>query len=138
MPNPARRSLRALAAAGVALAAMPAPAALAIPPGGAAPSHNGAAVELAASAVAPGGALGATGRRFPAGKSATVKLDDETILAVFPIDARGHFGGRVAIPKAITRLVKPGRHWLRFLAPASSKNHQSNTSIKTPFTLEKR
>jgi hypothetical protein len=113
-------------------------AALAIPPGGPAPSRNGSAVTLSATKVAPGGTIRAIGTKFPAGKSVTVKIDDQTIVAVFPISSGGRFSGAIAMPRAIAKVVKPGRHWLRFLAPASSRNHQTNTSIKKPFTLEKR
>lgn len=128
----------ALATAAVlGTAALPV-AALAIPPGGPAPSHNGSAVKLSTTKVAPGGTIRATGTKFPAGKSVTVKVDDQTIIAVFPISSGGRFSGSIVLPKAITKVAKPGRHWLRFLAPASSANHQSNTSVKKPFTLERR
>jgi len=129
--------LRTLITAAVVAAVAAAPAA-AIPPGGAKPSHNGATVKLAKKTAAPGGKIPVTGRRFPAGKQATVKLDDETIIGVFDVDRSGRFTGKVTIPANVLKLVRPGKHWLRFLAPASKVNRQSNTSVQKYFTLTRK
>jgi len=121
----------------VAVAAGPAHA---VPPGGPDPSHNGAKVTLSKRTVKPGGSIRVSGRKFPASKSATVKLDDDRvgIIAVFAISSKGRFSGTVRIPRNVMRILGPGRHWLRFLAPASRVNGQSNTSIKKTFRLKRR
>ncbi len=128
----------ALLAVAVAVAlGLLAAGAAAVPPGGAEPSHNGAKVTLGSTKAGPGGRIRASGTRFPASKSVSVKLDDDRVgvIGVLKVNASGRFSGVLTIPSNVARVLKPGRHWLRFLAPASSKNHQSNTSVKTFFTL---
>jgi len=130
---------RILCAAALLLAVGASPA-QAVPPGGPEPSHNGAKVKLSKRTVKPGGTIRVSGRRFPASKSATVKLDDDRvgIIAVFAVNARGRFSGTLKIPRNVTRIIRPGQHWLRFLAPASRVNGQTNTSIKKTFRLKRR
>jgi hypothetical protein len=131
---------RVAAAAAIATLALAAAPALGTPPGGPRPSDNGATVRLAKTSAKPGGGIRVSGRRFPARKDVTVKLDDDRvgIVAVFSIDSKGRFSGTVKVPRNVTKLISPGRHWLRFLAPASKVNGQSNTSIKKTFTLKRR
>lgn len=101
----------------------------ALPPGGAKSKSNGASVTLGATKVKAGGRIKVTGKnwkskgsRVEKGAKVTVKLDDQTVLAVFPI-TRKKFSGYVPIPKQ----VKAGSHWLRFLAaePATSVKSRS-------------
>jgi hypothetical protein len=131
------RQILCAAALILAIAASPAQA---VPPGGPNPSRNGAKVKLSKRTVKPGGSMRVSGRRFPASKSATVKLDDDRvgIIAVFAINSKGRFSGTVTIPRNVLRILGPGKHWLRFLAPASRVNGQSNTSIKKTFRLKRR
>ncbi len=132
----ARRWVAALSIAS-ACAALTAASAGALPPGGAKPSHNGANVKLSPTRVKPGGRIHVTGTRFPAGKTVSVKLDDEKVgvVAVLKASGDGRVNGVVTIPVAVKKVLAPGRHWLRFLASASAKNHQSMTSVKKTFTL---
>src|SRR5690606_6696681 len=93
---------------------------------------NGAKVTLSVTKVKQGGAIRVTGTNWKAkgsrvtGKAeVTVKIDDRHIVAVFPIRNK-KFSGVVRIPKQ----VKPGKHWLRFLAAEPA------TSVKSkPFTV---
>ncbi len=130
---------RILCAAALVLAFAASPA-QAVPPGGPDPSHNGAKVKLSKRTVKPGGTIRVSGRKFPASKGVTVKLDDDRvgIIAVFAISSKGRFSGKVKIPSKVLRILSPGKHWLRFLAPASRVNGQSNTSIKKTFRLKRR
>jgi hypothetical protein len=122
----ARVGLLALALAGTSLAA---PSALAVPPGGPAPTHNGAKVALDRASVKAGGRIKATGSKWAArgsrvqdGAQVTVKLDDRDILAIIPIE-NTRFSGWVRIPKQ----VKAGKHWLRFLASEPATSVKSKT-----------
>lgn len=112
-------------------------AAIARPPGGPKPSHNGATVTLSPIEVKPGGRIHLKGTRWPAGATVTIKLDDEEVgvIGVLKISRRGTFSGSVTVPANVLKVIKPGSSWLRLLAPASSINHQSDTSVKKPFTL---
>ncbi|WCB95236.1 hypothetical protein DSM104299_03979 [Baekduia alba] len=124
MPALALRTRTALAAAALAAAVTLAPAASAIPPGGPAPTHNGAKVRLDRTAVKAGGRIKVVGTNWKStssrtveGATVTVKIDDRDVLALLPIKGKRFFGW-VRVPKQ----VKAGRHWLRFLAsdPATS------------------
>lgn len=124
--SPARRLSAAavVASAAVGLAgSLPAPA-HAVPPGGPSSTHNGAKVALDRTKVLAGARIHVTGKRWrskgsrvQSGTVVTVKLDDRDIVAILPIRHR-RFSGWVTIPA----VVRPGRHWLRFLAakPATS------------------
>jgi hypothetical protein len=107
-----------------ALVALAVPVARAVPPGGPVSTHNGAQVRIDRTSVKAGGRIKVTGSNWKAkgsrvqdGAQVTVKIDDQDILAIFPIRNK-RFSGWVRIPKQ----VKAGRHWLRFLAsdPATS------------------
>lgn len=106
----------------------------AIPPGGAKSKSNGASVTISTTKVKAGGRIKVTGSnwkskgsRVQKGAKVTVKIDDNIILAVFPIKNQ-RFSGYVTVPKQI----KAGKHWFRFLAA------QPSTSIKSPtFTVTK-
>lgn len=116
------------AAAVVASGALMVSQADALPPGGAVNRPNGAKVTLSVKQVKQGGVIRVVGTNWKAkgsrvsGKAeVTIKIDDRDILAVFPIKNK-RFAGNVRIPKQ----VKPGRHWLRFLAAEPA------TSVKSP------
>lgn len=98
--------------------------AAAIPPGGAVSTKNGAKVKLHGTSVKAGKRIRVSGTKWTSkgsrvsgGAVVTVKIDDSTVLAIFPIRKQA-FAGWVTIP----RQVKAGRHTLRFLAaePATS------------------
>lgn len=117
------RMLAAVPLAALALTLL-APAARAVPPGGPEDRSNGASVSISPLRVKQGGRIKVSGRNWKAkgsrvqsGAQVTIKLDDLDIVAVFKIKNK-KFSGYVRIPRA----VKPGRHWLRFLAaePATS------------------
>jgi hypothetical protein len=123
------RARAALLALALTASALVAPAALAVPPGGPAPTHNGAQVKLDRTTVKAGGRIRVTGTRWSSkgsrvqdGAQVTVKLDDRDILAILPIRHR-RFAGWVRIPKP----VKAGRHWLRFLASEPATSVKSTT-----------
>lgn len=128
--QPIRRGVRiglagAVVAAALAVASGPATA---LPPGGAVDITNGAKVTISAKRVVAGGKIRvvgtnwkSTGSRVYGRAVVTVKIDDADILATFPIRNK-RFAGWVTIP----RRVKPGNHWLRFLAAKPA------TSIKSP------
>jgi hypothetical protein len=129
------RRAASVAATTLGLAALAlTPTATAIPPGGVKPQSNGAHVKLDRTTVTQGGRIKVTGTNWKAKGSrvsgraeVTIKLDDRDILAILPIKGR-RFSGYVRIPSP----VKPGRHWLRFLAAAPS------TSVKSrAFTVRK-
>ena len=119
-------------AVGAGAAALPQGAG-AVPPGGPKTQTNGATVSLGASSVKSGGRIKVSGRnwkskgsRVQKGAQVTVKIDDGTILAVFPIKNKS-FSGYVTIPKQI----KAGKHWLRFLAAKPSTSVKSRTFTVT-------
>ncbi len=136
-PRRVRGGRSAALVAAVAALLVPAGQAGATPPGGPKPSDNGATVKLSTDTAKPGGKIALTGRRWPAGKVVTIKLDDEKVgaIGILQINRRGGFAGPVTIPANVLKVLRPGRHWLRLLAPASQVNHQSNTSVKKTFTL---
>jgi hypothetical protein len=112
----------------VALPAALAPVALAVPPGGPAPTRNGAKVKLDRTSVKAGGRIHVSGTRWASkgsrvqeGAQVTVKIDDRDILAILPLKGR-RFSGWVRVP----RQVNGGRHFLRFLAAEPA------TSVKSP------
>jgi hypothetical protein len=133
-PRDLRRAVSA-AAVTLGLAALAlTPAATAIPPGGAKPQSNGARVKLDRTTVKQGSRIKVTGTnwkargsRLSARAEVTIKLDDRDILAILPIKGR-RFSGYVRIPGP----VKPGRHWLRFLAaePATSVKSRAFTVVR--------
>ncbi|MDQ8044591.1 MAG: hypothetical protein AAGC46_04695 [Solirubrobacteraceae bacterium] len=115
---------------GVAIA--PGPAA-ALPPGGAHSQSNGATVTLKATKVKAGGRVKVSGANWKSkgsrvqdGAQVTVKLDDATIVAVFPIKNK-RFSGSVIIPKQVAK----GKHWLRFLAAEPATSIKSHTFTVT-------
>ncbi|MFO6454086.1 MULTISPECIES: hypothetical protein [unclassified Aeromicrobium] len=114
---------RLLAAATLALATigLAAPA-TALPPGGADPDTPGTSVTVGPTQVAPGDRLSFTVTGFPAGETVYVKIDDGTqcdeaavhgacVYHQQRISSSGSVSGSIAVPA-----LKPGRHWLRFLA----------------------
>lgn len=129
-----RAWLAVSAAAAVAAAGIGATQAGALPPGGAVSKPNGAKVTLSVKKVKQGGVIRVVGTNWKAkgsrvsGKAVvTVKLDDRDIVGVFPIKNK-RFVGNIRISKR----VKTGRHWLRFLASEPA------TSVKSaPFVVTK-
>jgi hypothetical protein len=128
------RRAASAAAATLGLAALAlTPAATAIPPGGVHAQSNGARVKLDRTTVRQGGRIKVTGTswkakgsRLSARAEVTIKLDDRDILAILPIKGR-RFSGYVRIPGP----VKPGRHWLRFLAAEPATSVKSRTFTVT-------
>ncbi|MET7649316.1 hypothetical protein ABZS83_38040, partial [Streptomyces sp. NPDC005426] len=104
-------------------AATPAPVASGAP--AAASDSRGAKAEITASQVQAGGRLHFVVTKFPAGRTVTVKLDDDGILGQWKADAKGSYEGEVTVPAG----TPAGAHWLRFLAPDPA------TTLKVDFQV---
>ncbi|MEU9093856.1 hypothetical protein [Streptomyces sp. NPDC048428] len=104
-------------------AATPVPAASGAP--AAASNSRGAKAEITAGQVQAGGTLHFAVTKFPAGRTVTVKLDDDAILGQWKTDAKGSYEGDVTVPAG----TSTGAHWLRFLAPEPA------TTLKVDFEV---
>ncbi len=99
------------------------PSAAALPPGGAEGSTEGTSSTVTGS-VEAGGTLSFTLSGFPAGETVSIKIDDGAldgsdnsvsgtgVVHQQKIGANGSVSGSFVLPS----YVKPGTHWLRFLA----------------------
>ncbi|WP_326665114.1 hypothetical protein [Streptomyces sp. NBC_00385] len=103
--------------------AAPVPAASGTP--ATASNSRGARAQIAADQVQAGGKLHFTVTKFPAGRTVTIKLDDDAILGQWKTDAKGSYEGDVTVPAE----VPSGAHWLRFLAPDPA------TTLKVDFEV---
>lgn len=120
-PRIAARIAAGIAAALATLAAG-AGIALALPPGGASPDTKGTSASVSPKTLAAGERITFTVRGFPAGETIYVKIDDGKNCAdtsqggcVYhqqAIPSSGVVTGSLTLPDSI----KPGQHWLRFLA----------------------
>lgn len=112
----------AVMVSGVALA-LALPSAAALPPGGAGDSTEGTSSTVTGS-VEAGGTLSFSLSGFPAGETVSIKIDDGAldgsdnsvsgtgVVHQQKIGANGSVSGSFVLPS----YVKPGTHWLRFLA----------------------
>lgn len=99
------------------------PSAAALPPGGAGDSTEGTSSTVTGS-VEAGGTLSFSLSGFPAGETVSIKIDDGAldgsdnsvsgtgVVHQQKIGANGSVSGSFVLPS----YVKPGTHWLRFLA----------------------
>ena len=117
------KTLASGAMASAAALALVLPSAAALPPGGAEGSTEGTSSTVTGS-VEAGGTLSFTLSGFPAGETVSIKIDDGAldgsdnsvsgtgVVHQQKIGANGSVSGSVVLPS----YVKPGTHWLRFLA----------------------
>lgn len=100
-----------------------APAAHAIPPGGASPDTPGTSSSVSPTTLAPGSTISFTVSGFPPGETVYIKIDDglscgasavhgACVYHQQAINSSGTASGSFVLPSDIT----PGAHWLRFLA----------------------
>ncbi|MDQ0792604.1 hypothetical protein [Streptomyces sp. B1I3] len=106
----------------------PVPAASGAP--AAASNSRGAKAEVTADQVQAGGKIHFKVTKFPAGRTVTVKFDDEEILGQWKADAAGAYEGDVTIPAE----TQAGAHWLRFLAPNPSTTLKVGITVSAPGT----
>lgn len=123
------------------------PSAAALPPGGAGDSTEGTSSTVTGS-VEAGGTLSFTLSGFPAGETVSIKIDDGAldgsdnsvsgtgVVHQQKIGANGSVSGSFVLPS----YVKPGTHWLRFLAsqeiPESQGGGTKGFSNRSPqFTV---
>lgn len=136
----------AVMVSGVALALV-LPSAAALPPGGAGDSTEGTSSTVTGS-VEAGGTLSFSLSGFPAGETVSIKIDDGAldgsdnsvsgtgVVHQQKIGANGSVSGSFVLPS----YVKPGTHWLRFLAsqeiPESQGGGTKGFSNRSPqFTV---
>ncbi|WP_028660635.1 hypothetical protein [Nocardioides insulae] len=111
-----------LAAVLLTITALAVPAS-AIPDGGASPDTPGTSASVSGGSVVPGGTIGFRVSGFPAGETVYIKIDDgltcssksvhgACVVHQQAIPGGGTVSGSFVLPTDI----KPGRHWLRFLA----------------------
>ena len=117
------KTLASGAMASAAALALVLPSAAALPPGGAEGSTEGTSSTVTGS-VEAGGTLSFTLSGFPAGETVSIKIDDGAldgsdnsvsgtgVVHQQKIGANGSVSGSFVLPS----YVKPGTHWLRFLA----------------------
>ncbi|WP_406099078.1 hypothetical protein [Streptomyces sp. NBC_01013] len=103
----------------------PAPAPTASGAPAAASDSRGAKAVITASQVQAGGQLHFVVTKFPAGRTVTIKLDDDAILGQWKADTKGSYEGEVTVPSG----TPAGAHWLRFLAPDPA------TTLKVDFQV---
>lgn len=123
------------------------PSAAALPPGGAHDSTEGTSSTVTGS-VEAGGTLSFSLSGFPAGETVSIKIDDGAldgsdnsvsgtgVVHQQKIGANGSVSGSFVLPS----YVKPGTHWLRFLAsqeiPESQGGGTKGFSNRSPqFTV---
>ena len=123
------------------------PSAAALPPGGADDSTEGTSSTVTGS-VEAGGTLSFSLSGFPAGETVSIKIDDGAldgsdnsvsgtgVVHQQKIGANGSVSGSFVLPS----YVKPGTHWLRFLAsqeiPESQGGGTKGFSNRSPqFTV---
>lgn len=123
------------------------PSAAALPPGGAGDSTEGTSSTVTGS-VEAGGTLSFSLSGFPAGETVSIKIDDGAldgsdnsvsgtgVVHQQKIGANGSVSGSFVLPS----YVKPGTHWLRFLAsqeiPESQGGGTKGFSNRSPqFTV---
>ncbi|MFT4008874.1 MAG: hypothetical protein QM655_02410 [Nocardioidaceae bacterium] len=133
------RALAALAAllttalaAGLAVAGFTTPA-RAIPPGGASPDTPGTSATVANRTLQPGAVIHFTVTGFPAGEVVYVKIDDGKFCAKSGVHGacvvhqqRIGSGGRVSGSFVLPDDIRPGSHWLRFLASKEMTDADGN------------
>lgn len=117
------KTLASGAMASAAALALVLPSAAALPPGGAEGSTEGTSSTVTGS-VEAGGTLSFSLSGFPAGETVSIKIDDGAldgsdnsvsgtgVVHQQKIGANGSVSGSFVLPS----YVKPGTHWLRFLA----------------------
>lgn len=144
---PRRRVRRAIAAAAGTLllsaaTVMGLGSAQALPPGGASPDTPGTSGTASPASLAPGDRLTFSITGFPAGEVVSVKIDDGEFCS-----AKGQHGACVVHQQkvgkdgsargsfALPSDVKPGSHWLRFLASAEMLDDDGNYLGVKPYSL---
>ncbi|WP_235735761.1 hypothetical protein [Nocardioides alcanivorans] len=136
-----KRLLRGLALA-AALAFVSTPTASAIPDSGAGPDTPGTSASASPSTLRAGDTLSFRISGFPAGEIVYVKIDDGQFCAQAGvhgacvvhqqrISANGSVSGSLVLPADL----KPGKHWLRFLASEEMFDSQGTYQGVKGYTL---
>lgn len=119
-----------------------APAASAVPPGGAGPNTPGTSSSISTPSVEVGGRVSFTVSGYPAGETLYIKIDDEGFCTAPPfgacvyhqqkIGANGTVSGSFALPAGLA----PGQHTLRFLATEETDKGLLGYTRRSPaFTV---
>lgn len=131
----------AVTIAGAALLLAGAPA-TALPPGGASSDTEGTSASVSPSSLGPGGTITFSIAGFPAGETVSVKIDDgefcsekgvhgACVVHQQKVDGQGRARGSFVLPSDL----KPGKHWLRFLASAEITDDQGRYLGVKPYSL---
>lgn len=139
--HPIRRAVGAAIAAFAAICIVAVPAA-AIPDGGASPDTPGTSSSVSPKSLQAGQTISFTVRGFPAGELLNIKIDDglfcsesgthgACVVHQQRIPGNGVVSGSLTLPGDL----KPGKHWLRYLASEELTDAQGNYLGVKGYTL---